>query len=130
MLVLRHRTREREKRYGWLFPVLAPFCAAVMVGATLAMPVVDHWRAVGELRAHGGLLLYHTPTHYRFVPDTLLVEVERVSLSGRAVHDDLLVAVAKLRGLQELHLTGTSVTPEGIAALKRDRPGVTVITNR
>lgn len=126
-LVYRRRAHEREERYGWLFPVLAPFVAIVVIGATLSLPVMAHWRAVSVLRNNGGMLLYHTPNTYHLLPDTLLVEVERVSLTGRHMHDEMLEYVAALRGLEEVHLTDTSITQDAIDTLKRNRPRVTVI---
>ncbi|MBL9123175.1 MAG: hypothetical protein JNG90_06050, partial [Planctomycetaceae bacterium] len=47
-------------------------------------------------------------------------------LKGTSVTDAGLAELAKLKGLKEVNLSFTQVTPEGVAKLTQARPGLKV----
>lgn len=125
-LVFRHHARQRDRQYGWLFPVLAPPMLMVALACVMMQSLVAHWGAVVEIENHGGVLHYTRPAVMGVLPDTLLVRVERVELAGQSVDDELLQAVTRLRGVNEVALSNTSVSPDALAAFQKQRPHVTI----
>lgn len=125
-LVLRRKAQRREKRYGWLFPVLAPPLLVAAAASTYMIPLVSHWGAVAEIEGSGGVLHYHRPAAMSVLSDNLLVRVQRVELSGGSFNDASLETVSRLRGVSELVLSRTSITPEAISDFRRRHPDVSI----
>jgi hypothetical protein len=58
-----------------------------------------------------------------------LERVEKLSLAGcELVNDAALRELARWRGLKYLDVQATNVTPEGVAALQKARPGLVVLS--
>lgn len=124
----RRRARNAERSYGWLFPVIAPFCAIAVVFITMAVPLVAHWQAVREVDAMGARVVYGSAagTGWFGVPDAILTEVERIELTGTQADDSIVDRLEHIRGLDTVVLGDANISDQAIERLQRRRPQLVV----